>query len=405
MTKTNQFKFLDAYAPIFDPKYTYYIISGGRGSGKSYNIGAYFIMKLISPEYFRGVIARYTQASLTKSIYQDILDMAEMLGVTSWLNISGDTIACKYNRNKIVTHSMKIGDGAMTAKGKGLSGITHLLIDEATEIKSEHEYIKLTDSIRTKGVERKIFILFNPEAKSHWLHQRFFIDGKPNPKWFTDHCFIHTTFRENPELDPIKAKEYSNYEFLEPDRYKYEIQGNWHDFVRGRVFDNWKFEYDPHPEADTIYGLDFGFSQDPCALIKVSKRNNKIWAKELLYETGMTNGDIAETFSSFGIKKTDLIIADSAEPKSIEEIKRLGWNIKGASKGNDSIRSGINKIRECEVYVDPSSNNLINEYQNYAWKKDTNRPIDSYNHLIDAFRYSLSLEKQTVKRFAISGIR
>lgn len=362
-------------------------------------------MKLIQPEYFRGVIARYTQASLKKSIYQDILDMAEMLGITSWLDISGDTISCKYNKNKIVTHSMKIGDGAMQARGKGLSGITHLLIDEATEIKSEYEYIKLTDSIRTKGYERKIFILFNPEAKSHWLHQRFFIDGKPNPKWFNDHCFIHTTFRDNPELDPVKAREYANYELLEPIRYKYEIEGNWHDYVQGRVFDNWVFEYDPHPEAETIYGLDFGFSNDPCALIKVSKRNNKIWAKELLYETGMTNGDIVETFASFGITKQDLIVADSAEPKSIEEIKRMGYNIKPAAKGPDSIRAGINKIRACEVFVDPASKNLIAEYQNYAWKKDTNRPIDEWNHLIDAFRYSLSLEKQTVKRFAISGIR
>jgi phage terminase large subunit len=203
----------------------------------------------------------------------------------------------------------------------------------------------------------------------------------------------------------VKAREYANYELLEPNRYKYEIEGHWHDFVQGRIFDNWKFEYDPHSESETIYGLDFGFSQDPCALVKINKKGNKLWVKELLYDTGMTNGDIAETFPSFGIKKTDLIIADSAEPKSIEEIKRLGWNIKGASKGPDSIRAGINKIRTCEVCVDPTSKNLINEYQNYAWKENTNRPIDSYNHLIDALRYSLSLEKATVKRFAISGIR
>lgn len=349
-------------------------------------------MKLVSPEYFRGVISRYTQASLKKSIYQDILDMAEMMQLTEWLSISGDTISCKFNKNKIVTHSMKIGDGAMNARGKGLSGITHLLIDEATEIKSEHEYIKLTDSIRTKGTERKIFLMFNPEAKSHWIHQRFFIDGEPNPKWFDNHAFIHTTFRDNPELDPLKAIEYANYEFLEPDRYKYEIQGNWHEYVQGRVFDNWIFDYDPHPESSVVYGLDFGFSQDPCAMVKVNKKGKSLWVKELLYSTGMTNEDIANTFQSFGISKTDLIIADSAEPKSIEEIRRLGWNIKPAIKGPDSIRNGINKIREHEVYVDPTSSNIIHEYQNYAWQPNTNKPIDRFNHLIDSLRYALSLE-------------
>ena len=196
MTHANTFQFVNAYAPIFDQRYTYYVISGGRGGGKSWNIAAYIIMKLLSPEYFRGAITRYTQGSLKKSIYQDILDIAAMLNVLDLLDISGDTITHKINGNKIITHSMKLAEGTMTGKGKGLSGITHLLIDEAQEIKSEEEYIKLVDSIRTPGVERKIFILFNPESKQHWSHQRFFIDGMPNPKWFSNHCFIHTTYKK-----------------------------------------------------------------------------------------------------------------------------------------------------------------------------------------------------------------
>lgn len=301
---------------------------------------------------------------------------------------------------------MRLADGSMTAKGKGISNVSHLLIDEATELPSEEEFIKLNDSLRMKGVERKVFIIFNPIEKSHWIHGRWFIDGRPNPIWQDDHCFIHTTWRDNEEnLDPKKIKEWERTKTLNPGYYAHHILGEWKDFVEGQIFSDWQWVYDPHPEADTVYGLDFGFSNDPCALVRVDKKNNSIWVKELLYDTGMTNQDICEALERFGISKRDTIIADSAEPKSIEEIRRMGWNIKPAAKGPDSIRSGINKIKDHEVYVDPNSKHIIYEYQNYAWNKGTNKPIDNYNHLIDAFRYALSLEKVTVKRFAISGIR
>ena len=147
----NQFKFLDSYAPIFHEDKTYWIISGGRASGKSTNIAAYFILKLIQPEYFRGVIARYTSKALTNSIYRDILDLIEQWGLSSYLLIKGDEVKNKNNGNLILTHSMKLSEGTMTAKGKGLARVTHLLIDEATELPSEEEYLKLIDSFRHKG--------------------------------------------------------------------------------------------------------------------------------------------------------------------------------------------------------------------------------------------------------------
>ena len=273
------FQFIEAYSPLFDPRYTYYIISGGRGGGKSYQIAAYLVMKLLSPEYFRGVIARYTQQSLKKSIYQDILDILEYTGAKPYIDIRGEEIHSKVNRNKIVTHSMKLSENTMSAKGKGLSGITHLLIDEATEVHSEGEYIKLVDSIRTPNSERKIFILFNPEAKSHWIHRRWFIDGRPNPKWFDDHCFIHTTYKDNPFFDAKKAAEWDKMALLEPHRYHYHILGNWKDFVDGRVFEDWVIEDDdewyPDPEAEVRYGLDFG-TNDPSVLLEVRVHKNKV---------------------------------------------------------------------------------------------------------------------------------
>lgn len=400
------FDFLDAYAPMWDRKYTYYIISGGRGSGKTTNVVGYILLQLLTAKYCRCAISRYTQKALQKSIYQDMLDIINNMGMSSQFNISGNEIVCKHNNNKVITHSLKLADGSMDSNGKGLAGITHLIIDEATEVKFESEYIKLTDTIRGVGDELKIFVMFNPGAKSHWIHQRFFIDGEPNPKWFSNHCFIHTTFRENKFLNPTKAKEYADYEIIEPHRYRYEIEGHWKDYVEGRIYDNWHFDYEPPDDSEVFYGLDFGYSNDPAALIRVHRRGRHLWLKELIYETGKTNLDLVEIMESLGVPKDANIIADSAEGKSIEEIRRKGYrNIKPCKKGNGSIAAGITRVAAYEIHVDPSSSNLIAEYQNYAWRNGTDNPMDSWNHLLDALRYSISLDKNTVTRYSISGIK
>lgn len=171
----NQFKFLDAYAPIFWEDKTYWIISGGRASGKTTNVAAYFVMKLMSPEFFRGVIGRYTSRALTNSIYRDIVDMISDWNLSAYIEVKGDEIVSKTTNNMIITHSMKLAEGTMTARGKGLSKVTHLLLDETTELPSEEEYLKLIDSFRTKGTERRIFLLFNPTSKNHWIFKRFYL--------------------------------------------------------------------------------------------------------------------------------------------------------------------------------------------------------------------------------------
>ena len=163
----SEFNFLPAYAPIFYSDKTYFLISGGRGSGKSTQVAGYFLMKLFKPEYFRGVVARYTLRSIQNSIYRDILDLIDKWGVKDHLVITGDEIKNPVTGNMIITHSIKIGEGAMSAKSKGLSNVSHLLIDEFTELESEEEYIKLVDSFRTKGAERKIFLCFTGSRISH----------------------------------------------------------------------------------------------------------------------------------------------------------------------------------------------------------------------------------------------
>lgn len=390
-----EFKVLDAYAPIFHSDKTYYLISGGRGSGKSTQAAAYFLIKLMGDDYFRGVVSRYTQKSIKSSIYRDILDLADQWGIKQFLKIDGDEITNVRNDNMIITHAMKLQDGTMSAKGKGLAGVTHLLIDEATELPSEEEFIKLNDSFRTKGSERKVFILFNPTTKRHWIHRRWYIDGQPNPKWHDDHVFIHTTYKDNEEnLDPKKIQEWERMKDLDPEYYAHHIEGRWLDGIVGRIFSDWRVgTTDPAGEYDVRYSLDFGFANDPAALVELKIHNNKLYIKELIYETGLTNQDIADRMRMLGIPKNQEIIADSAEPKSIEELRRLGFNVKPAYKGPDSIQSGINTIKQYEVFMHPDSSNLHMEADLYCWKPGTDKPMDENNHLMDAIRYGLSKPK------------
>lgn len=399
------FKILDPYAPMFWSEKTYYLISGGRGSGKSTQAAAFFLIRLMGEEYFRGVVSRYTQKSIKSSIYRDILDLADAWNIKRFLKIEGDEITNVINGNMIITHAMKLQDGTMTAKGKGLAGVTHLLIDEATELPSEEEFIKLNDSFRSKGSERKVFILFNPTSKRHWIHKRWYIDGVPNPKWHADHQFIHTTYKDNAHnLDPKKILEWERMKDLDPEYYAHHIEGRWLDGIVGRIFDNWKVEAsDPNAEYDVVYGLDFGFSNDPTALVEVKKKNNRLYLKELVYATGLTNSDLITKMKKLGITSKDQIIADSAEPKSIEDLKRAGFSVKPAYKGADSIQAGINTLKEYEVYMHPDSSNLHDEAFLYSWKNGTDRPIDDHNHAIDAIRYAMSKPKGG--QYAFTGAR
>jgi len=389
---SKEFNFLPAYASFFHSPKTYHIVSGGRASGKSIAVSAFFLIQLMGDAYFRGVLARYTQRSISSSIYRDILDLIEAWGLSPMLKISGDEIVNTKNGNMIITHAMKMTDGTMSAKGKGLSGVTMLLIDEATEMPSEEEFIKLVDSFRQKNAQRKIFVTFNPTSKTHWIYKRWYMpDGSPNPKWQATHNFLHTTFRDNIEnLDPSKVREWLDMSVTDPDYFSHHIEGNWREAGAGQIFKNWTWFYAPDPESEVVLGLDFGFAGDPSALIQVNKKGKKLWLRELIYNRGMTTEDLSQMMEAGGIPKHATIIADSSDPRSIESLRRLGWrNISPCVKGPDSIRSGIDAVRSYQIYADPSSSNLREEYENYVFREGTDKPIDSYNHLMDSLRYAV----------------
>jgi phage terminase large subunit len=234
--------------------------------------------------------------------------------------------------------------------------------------------------LRTK---RKIFIDFNPNC-AFWVHEKLM--GKPNVQLIiSDHR--HNPFLEEQTRFKIEALKKVDTELWRV--YARGLTGK----ITGLVFNNWHIcEKIPEDAKLLAGGLDFGFANDETGVILVYRQNGELWVDEVLYEKRLTNPDIAVKLTNAGINKGTEIIADSAEPKSIEELRRLGWNIIGAKKGADSVKNSIDILKRYKINVTRQSVNLRNELGRYKWKTDQsgkviNEPIDVNNHLVDPLRY------------------
>jgi phage terminase large subunit len=255
-----------------------------------------------------------------------------------------------------------------------------LFINECNNIDFE-SYQQL--SVRTK---KFIYLDYNP-TNEFWVHTELKND--------IDSDFVVLTYKDNEALDPAIVRE------IEKAREKAQTSSYWANWwnvyglgqlgsLEGVVFPNWE-QIDTIPQEAKFLGcgLDFGYSNDPTAMIGIYEYNGKIIADEMIYSTSLLNSDIIRLMKQ---DKRLPIWADSAEPKSIEEIRRAGFNIKPVVKGADSINFGISVLQEKDLLVTKHSTNLIKELRNYSWDTDKtgkrlNRPIDDYNHAIDAMRY------------------
>ncbi len=247
-------------------------------------------------------------------------------------------------------------------------------------------------NLRTR---KQSIIDFNPSAR-FWAHDNLL--PLEEVEWNV------TTYKNNAFLDKGTRDKILSYEPTPENiargtanKYRWLVYGLGQvGRLEGLVFPDFKVEQGfPDDYKWRVWGMDFGYTNDPTTLIEIRLHGGNLYAKEHIYETGLTNPDISSRLSQLGFPKDEKIIADSAEPKSIEELKRKGWRVEGAEKGKDSINQGIDAIKRYNVYIEASSKNLIEEFSSYTWDKDrdgnpTNKPIDSYNHLIDAFRYALT---------------
>ena len=233
----------------------------------------------------------------------------------------------------------------------------------------------------------RIYADYNP-THNFWVYPQFINE----PEYKTDLTYIHSTIFDNPFVSEaikkdvmIRASKDANYRKV----YLEGIPGT----LEGLVFETFNIIGEMPEGMNCVYGLDFGFSNDPTAITKIAIHNDDLFIDELIYRTGLTNADIISLMKESGIRPTyDELIADSAEPKSIEDILRAGFNVKPSSKGSDSIRSGIDKMKQFNIHITKRSVNIIKEFRNYSWIMDkngnpTNKPSDNFNHAIDSIRY------------------
>lgn len=398
----------EKYAELFtENKYRYYILMGGRGAGRSTVASQYALSNLIAPDYFRCAIMRFILGDIRNSIYQDILDRAMEQGIEDNLDIRHHTLTLSYGRNKITGIGFRKSSTDQKSKLKSLANYNCVIIEEADEV-AEEDFKQLDDSLRTMKSDIKIILLLNPPGKNNWIIKRWFnlldteVDGFFKPKLKDEYKdkvrFFYTNYEDNYQnLNLNTVENYEHYHKIDPDYYWNMIRGLVSEGGKGRVFKKWK----PIPDEDfvklpypSIFGLDFGFTNHPTALIEIKQHNENIWVREWIYQTGLTNPGIDRRMRELGVPESAEIYADSAEPKSIEELKTSGWNVKPSKKGQDSINAGISMLQSKEVYYTENSKNIEMEVQEYKWaldqnKEPTNKPIDEYDHGIDAIRYAV----------------
>ena len=370
----------------------YFVITGGRGSGKSYSINLFLL--LLTYEVGHVILfTRYTLTSAHISIIPEFIDKIETANLNNDFSITKDEIINLKTGSKILFKGIKTSSGTQTANLKSLAGVTTWVLDEAEELNDEDTFDKIDFSIRAKDVQNRVILVLNPATKEHFIYKRFYeskgvADGSNLVKG--DTTYIHTTYEDNyKNLSQSFILQIEDMKVRRPQKYKHQILGGWLDKAEGVVFNNWSFgKFNPN-DLPTSFGLDFGFSIDPDTLIEVAidKDHKRIYVKEHLYQNGLRMEDLAKICLDKATNK--LIIADSAEQRLISDLAHKGLNIEPIKKG--TIESGVTLMLDFDIIVDTDSSNIAKEFNNYAYlNKGSKLYIDDFNHAIDAIRYNVT---------------
>lgn len=376
---------------------------GGRGAGRSTVASQYANARLIAPEYFRCAIMRYVLGDIRNSIYREITDRAEENGITDALHVNDSQMTIEYGANTINAVGFKKSSGDQKAKLKSLANYNCVIIEEADEI-PEEDFIQLDDSLRTLKGDITIILLLNPPSKDHWIIKRWFdLFDSEQPGFYIpklkkeikDTLFIHTSYKDNiKNLAPQSIINYEFYRQSKPSHYWNMIAGLVPETVRGKIYKNWReINHVPFEARLVRRWLDFGYSNDETAIGDVYEYNGGYIVDEQLYQKGMSNKRIADFLGNLKNPET-LVIADSSEPKSIDEIASYGITILPCVKGPGSVTSGIDFVQDQKISYTKRSTNVKKEYDEYAWLEDKdgknlNEPKPGADHHMDGIRYAI----------------
>lgn len=377
----------------------YRVVKGGRGSKKSTTTALNIIYRMMKYPLANTLVIRKVFKDHKDSTYAQLKWAIHQLKVDHLWEWTKSPLEIRYKPTgqKILFRGLD-DPMSVTSITVDVGYLCWAWFEEAYQILNEDDFNKVDMSIRGElppGYFKQLTLTFNPWNEKHWLKKRFFDVQSPNI------LAITTNYLCNEFLDQSDIDLFEDMKIRFPRRYKIEGLGEW-GIAEGAIFENWKESHFDKSEiakrsgVKSAFGLDFGFTVHPTALscALVDMNNKEIFIFDEHYEKAMHNDEIAEMIKRKGYAK-ELIIADSAEQKSISELRRYGIRrIKPAEKGPDSVRSGIQFLQQFQIFVHPSCANFVVELSNYVWdtNKDgqlINKPIDDYNHLIDALRYSM----------------
>lgn len=375
------FQINEKFKPLFLNDSRYFVLTGGRGSMKSFSVTTFLLLLTYENEQTI-LFTRYTLTSADISIIPEFIEKIELANLENDFAITKNEIINLKTGSKILFKGIKTSSGTQTASLKSISGVTTWVLDEAEELTDEETFDKIDFSIRHKSKQNRVILILNPTTKEHFIYKKFFEERGVNAGsnlQKEDTTYIHTTYLDGKEfLNESFLRQAEETRLKNPRKYEHVLLGGWLEKAEGVIFTNWKIG--DFVDNDYVgFGQDFGFSIDPTTLVKVSidKKNKRIYAKEYLYKSGLTTSQIAEENKRYCQNK--LIIADSAEPRLIAELKMSGCNIKPIEK--PKITDSIALLQDYELIIDADSTNLIKELNNYSWHdKKSEVPIDDFNH-------------------------
>ena len=388
------------YNDFWKFKGRYRVVKGSRASKKSKTTALWFASWLNKKGYENAnlIVFRKTFRTIKDSCFTDLKWALDRLGlIDDWnITLSPLEMTRKETGQKILFRGLDdtLKVTSITVE-KGV--LCWAWLEEAYEVMNEDDFNVLDESIRGEcpaPLFKQWTITFNPWNEHHWLKKRFF--DHPDDETLA----LTTNYMCNEWLDAADIKVFEDMKKRNPRRYAVAGLGGW-GIVDGLVYENWKEEaFDiedirSRPGIVSTFGLDFGYTNDPSTLFcgLLDQTEKCLFVFDEMYEKGLSNKKIADNIKGMGYGK-ERITADSAEPKSIDELKSLGLRVKGAAKGKDSIKNGIQWIQDLEIIIHPRCVNFLTEISNYTWDKDKfgtklNVPIDDFNHLMDAMRYAL----------------
>lgn len=390
------------YGTFWNCTKRYRVCKGSRASKKSKTMGLNCIVRIMQYPESNLLVVRKVFRTLKDSCFSELKWAIHRLGVDEWWEIKESPLEMTYRPTGQKILFRGLDDPLKVTSITVETGyLCWLWIEEAYEISNEADFNMLDESIRgaippETGLFKQITLTFNPWNEHHWLKARFF--DTPNEEVLA----MTTNYTCNEWLDAADLRVFEEMKAHNPRRYRVAGLGDW-GIVDGLIYENFEealFSIDEIralPSVRSVFGLDFGYTNDPAALFcgLIDTTAKTLWVFDEIYERGLSNERLAEKIIAAGYIK-EKIRADSAEPKSIARLKALGiTHIQAARKGKDSINNGIDFIQDYHIIIHPRCVNFVTEISNYTWDSDSktgkklNKPIDDFNHLMDAMRYAL----------------